>query len=251
MVTLPAGPVPLIPNRLWSWAASWLPPHPDSSMAWAMVTEAGTPKRCWAAIAPGATSLMNACCTFVPGAVALAGAVLLRYGADGAGVADRADGAAAATRAGGVVMPAGAVSPGMSALACGAVCRSVPIADAAARVPPVAGAAMPLPGTLASPACAVAVGGVTTVPGMSADHRCAAGRATATPCAVGAVCFAGACAACSVAVPPAEGGGLPPRWPLSTKPSTPACASGSLNEWALTVRLGSESAPIVSRTPWA
>jgi hypothetical protein len=41
--TLPAGPVPLMPNRLWSWAASWLWPHPDSSMAWAIVTAAGTP----------------------------------------------------------------------------------------------------------------------------------------------------------------------------------------------------------------
>ncbi len=41
--TLPAGPVPLMPNRLWSWLASSLWPHPDSSMAWAIVTAAGTP----------------------------------------------------------------------------------------------------------------------------------------------------------------------------------------------------------------
>jgi hypothetical protein len=30
-------------------------------MAWAIVTEAGTPHCCCAAIAPGATALMNAC----------------------------------------------------------------------------------------------------------------------------------------------------------------------------------------------
>ncbi len=41
--TLPAGPLPLMPNRLWSSLASALWPHPDSSMAWAMVTAAGTP----------------------------------------------------------------------------------------------------------------------------------------------------------------------------------------------------------------
>ena len=39
----PAGPVPLMPNRLWSWAASVLPPQPDSTIAWAIVTAAGTP----------------------------------------------------------------------------------------------------------------------------------------------------------------------------------------------------------------
>ncbi|HWG16197.1 MAG TPA: hypothetical protein VG268_23265 [Streptosporangiaceae bacterium] len=41
--TLPAGPVPLMPNRLWSSLASELWPQADSSMAWAMVTAAGTP----------------------------------------------------------------------------------------------------------------------------------------------------------------------------------------------------------------
>ena len=66
-MSLPAGPVPLIPNRLWSAAASPLCPQPDSSMAWAMVTEAGMPYLCWAAIAPGATMLMNACWAAVPG----------------------------------------------------------------------------------------------------------------------------------------------------------------------------------------
>jgi hypothetical protein len=59
--TLPAGPVPLMPNRLWSWVASELCPQPDSSMAWAIVTDAGTPYLRWAAIAPGATASMNAC----------------------------------------------------------------------------------------------------------------------------------------------------------------------------------------------
>src|ERR1700750_1059178 len=60
--TDPDGPVPLMPNRLLSWAASLLCPHPDSSMAWAMVPAAGTPYFCCAAMAPGATELMNACC---------------------------------------------------------------------------------------------------------------------------------------------------------------------------------------------
>ena len=63
----PAGPVPLIPNRLWSAVASALCPQPDSSMAWAIVTAAGMPYRCCAAIAPGATRLMNACWAAVPG----------------------------------------------------------------------------------------------------------------------------------------------------------------------------------------
>ena len=60
-VSLPAGPVPLMPNRLWSLIASALWPQPDSSMAWAIVTAAGTPYRLCAAIAPGAIWLMNAC----------------------------------------------------------------------------------------------------------------------------------------------------------------------------------------------
>src|ERR1700722_6708496 len=66
-VTLPAGPVPLMPNRLWYRAARLLWPQADSSIAWAIVTDAGTPKRCWAATAPGATRLMNACWFRVPG----------------------------------------------------------------------------------------------------------------------------------------------------------------------------------------
>src|SRR5262245_55514922 len=59
--SLPAGPVPLMPNRLWSFVASVLSPQPDSSMACAIVTDAGTPYLRCAAIAPGATCPMNAC----------------------------------------------------------------------------------------------------------------------------------------------------------------------------------------------
>jgi hypothetical protein len=59
--TEPAGPVPLIPNRLLSWVASRLWPQPDSSIACAIVTAAGMPYCCCAASAPGATAAMNAC----------------------------------------------------------------------------------------------------------------------------------------------------------------------------------------------
>src|ERR1700729_2170576 len=72
---LPAGPVPLIPNRLWPLTASSLWPQPDSSMACAMVTAAGTPYRRCVAIAPGATSSMNPCRVLVVGADAAPGAV--------------------------------------------------------------------------------------------------------------------------------------------------------------------------------
>ena len=65
--SLPAGPVPLMPNRLWSRIASALWPQPDSSMAWAIVTAAGTPYRLCAAIAPGAIALMKACWLDVSG----------------------------------------------------------------------------------------------------------------------------------------------------------------------------------------
>ena len=50
-----------MPKRLWYSAASWLFPQADSSIACAIVTAAGTPHRCWAATAPGAMRLMNAC----------------------------------------------------------------------------------------------------------------------------------------------------------------------------------------------
>ena len=101
-------------------AASWLVPQPDSSMAWAIVTEAGTPKRCWAAIAPGAIWLMNACWVFVPG-VAVSGAVCLLYGAGdddfAAGPLARAGALAVPVAVG--VRPTGTVSPGTSASARG------------------------------------------------------------------------------------------------------------------------------------
>jgi hypothetical protein len=74
---LPAGPDPLMPKRLWYSAASWLFPQDDSSIAWAMVTAAGTPHRCSAATAPGAIRLMNACCVRVPGVACAAGAYCL------------------------------------------------------------------------------------------------------------------------------------------------------------------------------
>src|SRR5262249_4630655 len=75
---LPAGPMPLMPNRLWSVVASVLCPQPDSSMAWAIVTEAGTPYLRCAAMAPGATRLMKACWLLLLCAGAGAGAGLCR-----------------------------------------------------------------------------------------------------------------------------------------------------------------------------
>src|SRR5215471_18371511 len=76
--TEPAGPVPLIPNRLWSCVASWLCPHPDSSIACAIVTAAGMPYCRCAASAPGTTSLMNACRAAVSGTDAALAATWLR-----------------------------------------------------------------------------------------------------------------------------------------------------------------------------
>src|SRR5580692_8815914 len=74
----PAGPVPLIPNRLLSWVASRLWPQPDSSIACAIVTAAGTPYCCCAASAPGAIALMKACCEGVSETASVAGAGWLR-----------------------------------------------------------------------------------------------------------------------------------------------------------------------------
>ncbi len=65
-----------MPNRLWYCAASPLWPHADSSIACAIVTAAGTPNRCCAAIAPGATRLMNDCWSLVPGVTYCRPAVL-------------------------------------------------------------------------------------------------------------------------------------------------------------------------------
>jgi hypothetical protein len=76
-MSVPAGPVPLMPNRLRAVVASSLWPQPDSSMAWAMVTAAGMPYWCWAAMAPGATMVMNACWDAVPGTAAGGGSCRL------------------------------------------------------------------------------------------------------------------------------------------------------------------------------
>jgi hypothetical protein len=72
--------------------------------------------------------------------------------------------------------------------------------------------------------------------------------------------FAGAALVLAGAVLPDAGlpdaglpdAGLPEagwRSPLSTKPAMPCSANGAAEEWALRVRPGSESAPMVSRTP--
>ena len=76
--TEPAGPVPLIPNRLLSWVASRLWPQPDSSIACAIVTAAGMPYCRCAASAPGATWAMKARCAAEPAADAPLGAAWLR-----------------------------------------------------------------------------------------------------------------------------------------------------------------------------
>src|ERR1700722_7380579 len=76
--TEPAGPVPLIPNRLFSWVASRLWPQPDSSIACAIVTAAGMPYCRCAASAPGATFAMNACRADESGADAVLGVAWLR-----------------------------------------------------------------------------------------------------------------------------------------------------------------------------
>src|ERR1700722_15272810 len=86
-----------MPNRLWYLAARLLWPQADSSIAWAIVTDAGTPKRCRAATAPGATRLMNACWFRVPGVAYCLGDEPADDG-DAAGVADW-DGLAGASSA--------------------------------------------------------------------------------------------------------------------------------------------------------
>ena len=76
--TEPAGPVPLIPNRLLSWVASRLWPQPDSSIACAIVTAAGMPYCRCAASAPGATWAMKSCCADECGADEVLGTAWLR-----------------------------------------------------------------------------------------------------------------------------------------------------------------------------
>ena len=213
-------------------------------MACAIVTDAGTPKRCWAASAPGAIWLMNACCDFVPG-VAVAGALCCRYGADVrlwvAGVAVPVpDGCGAATAS-----PAATAAPGMFALACAGAPPEVlwaGVLGAAVLVAAPPGALAPAVELPVGPVPELAAG--ATTPGIAASCGWADER---VPREVRAP-VAGAGAAAGA---PLEAAVVSPRWPLSTNPSTPCCASGSGKEWALTVRLGSESAPIVSSAPLA
>src|SRR6185312_14611186 len=104
-MSVPAGPVPLMPNKLWSLIARALWPQPDSSIAWAIVTAAGMPYRLGMAMAPGAIWLMNSCWAAVPGTcVASADGTFLVYdGPDGAGEL-------------GCEPAAGACSPGITAV---------------------------------------------------------------------------------------------------------------------------------------
>src|SRR6516164_6595887 len=135
--TEPAGPLPLIPNRLWFCAARSLWPQPDSSIACAIVTAAGMPYWRWAAIAPGATRWMKACWAVEPvacGLLAATGLLLYRCFAEPGDppVLDCAPGMAAAPSRTGWVAgagpdcgpasgapaaagPPGATMPGMSA----------------------------------------------------------------------------------------------------------------------------------------
>jgi hypothetical protein len=174
-----------MPNRLWYWAARLLRPQADSSMACAIVTAAGTPKRCCAATAPGATRLMNACWSLVPGvayvrpawldAVGAAVAAGVAAGDDAGGVlAGAAAGVAAGDDAGGVLAGVAAVeAPGAarsSGPAAGSI-ASVPAGrpgtvacPAVTRAPPetagtIASVPAGTPGTLACPAFTVAPAG--------------------------------------------------------------------------------------------
>jgi hypothetical protein len=59
-MSVPAGPAPLMPNRLWSLIASALWPQPDSSIAGRRHRNRDAVPALHV-IAPGATWLMNAC----------------------------------------------------------------------------------------------------------------------------------------------------------------------------------------------
>ena len=106
-------------------------------MAWAIVTAAGMPYRCCAAIAPGATRLMNACWAAVPGTAADGGSCL-RY-VEARGPAELPPGVSAA--------PGTAAQPS----SCG-----IP---AAGPFPPAAGPAVgPFPPAAGPAACAATPG---------------------------------------------------------------------------------------------
>lgn len=103
-------------------------PQSDSSMACAMVTDAGTPYRCSAAIAPGATAPMNACWELVCDAVAAdaAGSAGARSASSRACSADRRPaGKLAGTPAG---LVSAAVGPGAMVMPV-----TTPLADTVTR----------------------------------------------------------------------------------------------------------------------
>jgi hypothetical protein len=100
-----------------------------------MVTAAGTPQRCWAATAPGAIRLMNACCVRVPG-VACEGAAYCRYWSDLAVADEEAVGVGAAAL--GVAVALGLAAAG----------RALGVADGREVGATAAGLA---PGTAATP----------------------------------------------------------------------------------------------------
>src|ERR1700722_7009247 len=86
--------------------------------------------------------------------------------------------------------------------------------------------------------------GMPPVP-ASATPPSRPGTVTVALAAGFAFAFAGAALALAGAVLPDAGW----RSPLSTNPAMPCSASGAAEEWALRVKPGSESAPMVSRTP--
>jgi hypothetical protein len=114
-------------------------------MACAIVTAAGTPNRCCAATAPGATRLMNACWSLAPGVVYCRPAEL-----DGAACVGCALGAGAGCEGAGAAF---GVAAGVLGVAAGcAAC--VPGALAAGTAPGMAAApvAAPVPACAAAPA---------------------------------------------------------------------------------------------------
>lgn len=127
-----------------------------------------------------------------------------------------------------------------AALACGGVPEADVGPDAVA--PPAAiGCAMP--GTTACRPVALAEGSAAFggAGGAVDDGRDSDRLSAAAPPAPGVAAAVGATVARST---PAAA-----RCPLSTKPTTPSEANDPPYEWALTVRPGSESAPMVSSTP--
>src|SRR6266700_3610508 len=271
----PAGPAPLMPNRLWSLIASALCPHPDSSIAWAIVTAAGMPYRLCAASAPGATSLMKACCAAVPGTCAAGGLFLVYDGVVGEDDPRDVPSGAAACRPGIAAVPPRWPLPARDAAPARRVLPRCPSLDFACAAPlpapaapmlavaplPVATAASAImPGT-ATMACVPTLPARPAVPAILAVPFPAARPALAVRLLLdvsAAVPVPGTAAppAFADAEPPASAeppAGLPPAaWltalsssPLLTKPVTPWPASGPVNVCALTERFGLESPPIV------